>query len=188
MKQSLAWAGAGLLAAALAAPAQAALNPTPAMCDGQGTGMTGLTGYLDCSGSWSGNNMNQSGDVAAQIQADWGLTGLVATDVTGGNNASTGTLTFASQTGPFVLALKAGDAFSLYEFSGAGVQGGISSISYDTLGVGFTSPGNDKLHFGQGLSHATLYSAAAPVPEPETYTLLLAGLMAMGFVARRRRG
>jgi PEP-CTERM motif len=31
------------------------------------------------------------------------------------------------------------------------------------------------------------YSVTAPVPEPETYALLLAGLGAVGFVARRRR-
>jgi hypothetical protein len=30
-------------------------------------------------------------------------------------------------------------------------------------------------------------AVAAPVPEPETYAMMLAGLAAMGFVARRRR-
>ena len=32
------------------------------------------------------------------------------------------------------------------------------------------------------------YSVTTPVPEPQTYALLLAGLGAIGFVARRRRG
>ena len=165
-----------------ATTAQAALTATGVACDGHGTGLTGQPGYLDCSGAWSGNNLNQSADVNAQILADWGLSGLASHDVTGGNNGSTGTLSFANQTGKFVLSLKAGDAFSLYEFDGG--AGGISSINFDTLGVGFFSgPNNKNEHFGQGLSHADIY---APVPEPETYALLLAGLGLLSFAARRR--
>jgi len=170
--------------AALSLPAHAALTASGVACDGQGTTMTSLTGYLDCSGAWDGNNLNQEADVAAQISSDWGLTGLTAVDVTGGNNGSTGTLSFATQTGLFVLSLKAGNAFSLYEFDGSTVVGGISSIDYDTLGVGFIGPAGN-VHFGQGLSHADIY--AAPVPEPETYALMLGGLAALGFLARRRR-
>src|SRR5689334_10466992 len=87
------------LAAACVAvwPAQAALTPTSVACDGQGTGMTSLTGYLDCSGAWAGNNLNQATDVANQILADWGLSGLSPLDITGGNAGPTGSLSFAAQ-------------------------------------------------------------------------------------------
>ncbi|MED5620210.1 PEP-CTERM sorting domain-containing protein [Ideonella sp. BN130291] len=172
-------------ATAFASPAFAALTATGVACDGQSTTMTSLTGYMDCSGAWSGNNSNQSVDVAAQILADWGLVSLVSTDVTGGNTGSTGTLSFAAQTGVFVLALKAGDAFSLYELDGSAVAGGISSISYDTLGVGFFSGPNNNMHFGQGLSHADIYTT--PVPEPETWALMFGGLGVLALLNRRKK-
>ena len=111
------------------------------------------------------------------------LSGLTSQDITGSSGGITsGTLTFAAQSSPFVLALKAGDAFSLDEFS----AGGVSSIDFDTLGVGFFS-GPRNSQFGQGLSHATPCGSTPAVPEPQTYALMLAGLGAMGFIARRRK-
>jgi hypothetical protein len=170
------------------ASAHAALTFTGVACSGQGTSMTSQPGYIDCSGAWAGNNLNQYADLSSQILSDWGLNVLGAQDITGGNTGSSGTLNFAAQIGLFAIALKSGDAFSLYEFNGALVSGGISSISFDTLGVGFVSNGKkSQEHFGQGLSHADLYAVSAPVPEPETAALMIVGLGLVGFMARRRK-
>jgi hypothetical protein len=43
---------------------------------------------------------------------------------------------------------------------------------------GFTWPSVDNLLLAQ---------AAGPIPEPETYAIMLAGLGLMGFIARRRK-
>jgi hypothetical protein len=39
-----------------------------------------------------------------------------------------------------------------------------------------------------GLDNVALAGSVTPIPEPETYALMLAGLAAVGFVARRRNG
>ncbi len=177
--------GAMAVGQAMAAPApKGPLTLTGVACDGHATGMTSLTGYLDCSGSWSGNNLNQADAVFSQIAGDWGSDVLSTQNITGGNGGSSGMLSFAAQTGLFAIALKAGNAFSLYEFDGSQVSGGISSISYDTLGVGFTSGRN--VHFGQSLSHADLYTFTSPVPEPATAALMLAGMGVLAWHVRRR--
>ena len=63
---------------------------------------------------------------------------------------------------------------------------------YDVLFAAFTNtptqvhpfPGGFRIEQGGG---AINFAATPPIPEPETYALMLAGLAAVGFVARRRR-
>jgi hypothetical protein len=180
---------AAVLTGYLSAPAHASLMATGVSCSGQGTTMTSDTGYVACSGAWSGNNVGNAttlAAVASQIHKDFGLTVSGPVDITGSNtNGTSGTLTLPGlEKGFFVIALKAGDAFSLYEFNGG--TAGISSINFDTLGVGFYSDHGTKVHYGQGLSHADFY-ASTSVPEPATLALFAAGLAGLGFALSRRR-
>lgn len=55
----------------------------------------------------------------------------------------------------------------------------------DTMIMGFTGA-TGGAHADERITSSSLNSVAA-VPEPETYALLLAGLGALGFVARRRK-
>ena len=189
--KSLAWVAATGVLAILSQSADAtALAATGVSCSGHATAMTSQPGYELCSGAWSGNNLNQSAAVTAQILADFGLSGLTAPiDITGSSSGGSGVLSLGStQTGEFVISLKAGDAFSLYEFDGSAVAGGISSINFDTLGVGFITNGGPK--FGQDLSHADLYggpNTPPAVPEPASLGLLGLGLAGLGLARRKRK-
>ena len=164
-------------AAFLAAPAHAALTPNGAVSCTDGITDTNAT-FVDCGGAFDGNNKNQEADVLAFISSDFGLNGLTTIfDVSAGAGGS-GTFDLTAIDGAFVLALKAGNAFSLYAFSDGDM------IDWDTLGVGFINNGG-QLQFGQDLSHATVYTTA--IPEPETYALMVAGLAFVGWASRRRQ-
>jgi hypothetical protein len=59
----------------------------------------------------------------------------------------------------------------------------LGDIKTNTYGVNIWSV-NGASSFGSGSQDVAVF---APIPEPETYGMLLAGLGLMGFVARRRR-
>ena len=146
-----------------------------------------------CAGSFSGNYLGNPTIEAATQANIASLTGLTTLSLVGTTSdagfgpfqsspsGNAGTLLFdAAVSGPFVLALKANNHYSLYYWDGA--LGPISSISFDTLGVAINGSG-----FGKGLSHASLFGGVmAPIPEADTYAMMLAGLCVVAFIARRR--
>ncbi|MET0505910.1 MAG: FxDxF family PEP-CTERM protein, partial [Luteibacter sp.] len=88
-----------------------------------------------------------------------------------------GAITFnTTLTDSFVLEIKFGQEWSLFRFD--------DDVTAGTTWT-FALPGAPNLQ-GLGLSHASV-STVAPVPEPQTYALMLAGLAGLAFVARRRR-
>ncbi|WP_310462033.1 PEP-CTERM sorting domain-containing protein [Sphaerotilus sp.] len=85
---------------------------------------------------------------------------------------------------------------SLFESTGPLVQFSSASTTNNTSSLTLASSGNYKLYFGSigaGLPVTTdlqldnvSVTAVTPVPEPESYAMLLAGLGVLGFVSRRR--
>lgn len=189
--------------ATASAPSKAQLVAGPVACTNGGA-LT-VMGALACSGAWTGNNSgtpNLAG-VLSQLSTDWSKNSYAGAGSTwsylGGNdnslnpfsNSSTGTnggtsgtlLLNGTQTGWFAIALKAGNAFSLYLFNGGTT--GISSVNFITDGTSYTNG------HAQGLSHASMYGASGinvtATPEPSAWVLVLSGVAVMGVIGRVRR-
>lgn len=158
--------------------------------------------YAMCGGAFSGNDGTT--DVMTYIATQFGLTDVVnagksdagdSGPFTSNPGGSSGTLYFAVPiNGSFVLSLKAGSNFSLYLFEGVT---NLTSVDFSTTGVNLPNRGGNV----NALSHATLYmgdetyfgectqlgGCITTTPEPSTYALMGTGLLAVGFVSRRRR-
>ena len=96
-----------------------------------------------------------------------------------GSAGTSGTFDLSGIDGAFVLALKAGNAFSLYAFSDGDL------IDWDTLGVGLHQRRRVTRSASAPVARDGVHTTA--IPEPETYALMMAGLAFVGWASRRRQ-
>lgn len=104
-----------------------------------------------------------------------------------GSGASSGEGTGAIHLGPYV-SIGFDGVFDKYSWTGTLTSSstGDNNLAAD---IGYNSPplANYGGSFSYGETSAQFIQVAAPVPEPETYAMLLAGLGLLGAVVRRRR-
>ncbi len=113
---------------------------------------------------------------------------LAAISSTGFERTATGTLAGTGLAiGAGAIALNVASGADQAEYAGA--RSGLTSFAaYRPLVADvahWTVQGDGS--FAARVPDLTAFSVSAPVPEPETYALMLAGLAAVGFIARRRR-
>lgn len=74
-----------------------------------------------------------------------------------------------------------------YSVEGSAPYGTFSTFSFSSGVLALSASGGTAAITGQPQNEFKFYFDATPVPEPETYAMMLAGLGLIGFIAARRR-
>ncbi len=137
--------------------------------------------------------LNQSFTIPASVDLTWvDLTLNGSSFPSGDTQTNSGTMTF-SNGGTSVLDNIPGNCSTSDSLPICYTWDNPGSITFDKVIMSFeitelassTVPGPTATLDSAVLGY-TLFSPAAPVPEPETYAMMLAGLGLLGFAARRK--
>jgi hypothetical protein len=172
--------------------ARSVLAPTNAT-PGQVSFIGGTVDFYTLAAGTSISGSGVSGDIA-RIRSGNLFLSLTAPS----SDAAGDTLLATLPQGSSLTSFSAGSGFGFLDVVGGAVRNLFDTNTFgnafDTAGGGFsdliftssfrTGTGGDFPIGGTANLNA---NAVSPVPEAETYTLLMAGLGALGFVARRRR-
>lgn len=125
--------------------------------------------YIDLDGSTS-----NSGLFSNSVNLTGGITYTLSFDLAGSQRGTSETVNviFGSENASF--SLNSADPFSTYSMNFTPGASGSYNFSYQNSG-------------GDNVGILLDNVSVSPVPEPETYAMLLAGLGLLGFAARRRK-
>ena len=162
-------------------------NPTPSPIN-RTAGAYGYTATAETS-SFFGAGTTANPWLSTNIAAD----DVTFSNFTGGVGAIGGLFFGSDISGLFAageISLEATDSFgatSTYTVTAATVNSFVGFVSTGAISSLVVSAVQGASPLWPTIDNLTL-AQAAPIPEPGTYGLLLAGLGVVGFVARRRRG